>query len=119
MDTAYGLFFRQPTTNRDRRSFEAFLSLQDNPVPTPFRKRVDIVNNIKLCKLHGVKNTYMRRRRKQSCNVPARGHMQIENTALVNDNEMWRVAATGFLTLSDDVGFRKKPQCDPENTIGY
>lgn len=61
----------------------------------------------------------MRRRRKQSCNVPARGHMQIENTALVNDNEMWRVAATVFLTLSDDVEFRKTPQCDPENTIGY
>jgi len=45
--------------------------------------------------------------------------MQIENTALVNDNEMWRVAATVFLTLSDDVGLRKKPQCDPESTIVY
>jgi len=43
--------------------------------------------------------------------------MQIENTALVNDNEMWRVAATVFLTLSDDVGLRKKPQCDPESTL--
>lgn len=70
--------------------------------------------------ISGSKYTYMRRRRTQSCKRPCkRPHADRENTALVNDNEMWRVAATVFLTLSDDVAFRKKPECDPKSTIGY
>lgn len=65
------------------------------------------------------KYTYRRGRRSQSRYVPAKGHMHIENTTLVNDNEMWRGAATAFLTLSYDVALRKKPQCEPKSTIGY
>ncbi len=64
---------RQPAINSDRKSFEASLSLEHNPVPIPSRKRNKILKII----IHGhvgyisvSKYTYMRRRRTRPCKRP-------------------------------------------------
>ncbi len=87
---------------------EASLSLEHNTVPIPSRKLNTIINNTQPCTFQGVNILTCADDVHNPANVPAIGHMQTENTALVNDNEMWRVAATMFTTLSDDVTFRKK-----------
>lgn len=107
-------------TDSDRKFSEASLSLEHNPVPIPSRKLNTIINNTQPCTFQGVNILTCADDVHNPANVPVIGHMQTENIALVNDNEMWRVAATVFMTLPDDVTFRKNNnECDPKSTVGY